>query len=206
MPIFWIEQYFPFVRTVRSQPLRTYVHSCSNCFNWEVHPSCTTNQGHWRRGYRRCMVHAERRSRFRYQGHQIQLHGYDSRGETSWPLGRFARCSHWRSLHCKGIYRRASWPCLLLTFLLYFPMSLKEMQKLSSKLNKYVPEADEQKTCHGCDKKGSSLQKCARCKLFWYCDAVSIARLWNLANKSNTNSPVSKLDGQKRDTKRIAKG
>jgi hypothetical protein len=88
-------------------------------------------------------------------------------------------------------------------------MSLKNMQELSGKLNKYVPEseAEEQKTCHGCDRKGTSLQSCASCKLFWYCDAVSVACLTprNFPSLMNlTNSPVSELDGQRRDTKRIA--
>ncbi|KAK0617771.1 hypothetical protein B0T17DRAFT_496265 [Bombardia bombarda] len=52
-----------------------------------------------------------------------------------------------------------------------FPMSLKELLALSDRIQEFSQLLDGgQRRCHGCGKTSTSLNRCARCSLFWYCD------------------------------------
>ncbi|KAK6336449.1 hypothetical protein TWF696_002002 [Orbilia brochopaga] len=51
-----------------------------------------------------------------------------------------------------------------------FPVSLDKLLVLSDKIQKYAAEVNGVRTCQGCDRKAASLQRCARCGLFWYCN------------------------------------
>ncbi|KAF3910298.1 hypothetical protein ABW21_db0206599 [Orbilia brochopaga] len=51
-----------------------------------------------------------------------------------------------------------------------FPVPLDQLLVLSDKVQQYAAEVDGVRTCHGCDQKAASLQKCVRCGLFWYCN------------------------------------
>jgi hypothetical protein len=50
-----------------------------------------------------------------------------------------------------------------------FPHSLDELLALNDIVQEFSTELEGLRKCHGCDKKSASLQKCGKCKLFWYC-------------------------------------
>jgi hypothetical protein len=52
------------------------------------------------------------------------------------------------------------------------PAALDELLQLSDRVHQYSMELDGKRTCHGCDEKKISLQKCGKCSLFWYCNKV----------------------------------
>ncbi|KAL6858133.1 hypothetical protein ACO1O0_005586 [Amphichorda felina] len=57
-----------------------------------------------------------------------------------------------------------------------FPVPLDRLLALSDRVQQYATEANGERTCQGCNRKASTLKKCSRCGLAWYCDkAVS----WN---------------------------
>jgi hypothetical protein len=60
----------------------------------------------------------------------------------------------------------------LLTNAQIFPISLQSLLSLSNEIQQFSIESNGLRTCHGCSKKSPSLQRCARCSLFWYCTKV----------------------------------
>ncbi|KAF4511545.1 hypothetical protein G6O67_003329 [Ophiocordyceps sinensis] len=60
-----------------------------------------------------------------------------------------------------------------------FPMALDEMLRLSDRVQQYATEDNGEKACQGCDRKSSSLSRCAKCTLFSYCDRDCQAVAWN---------------------------
>ncbi|KAJ6259358.1 hypothetical protein Dda_6258 [Drechslerella dactyloides] len=60
-----------------------------------------------------------------------------------------------------------------------FPLPLDKLLLLSDKVQQYAAEAEGVRTCQGCDQKAASLQKCARCGLFWYCNRDCQVAGWN---------------------------
>ncbi|OCK83189.1 hypothetical protein K432DRAFT_192669 [Lepidopterella palustris CBS 459.81] len=54
-----------------------------------------------------------------------------------------------------------------------FPVSLHHLLAINDLIQQFSTETDGLRTCHGCGKKASSLQRYAKCALFWYCDKVS---------------------------------
>ncbi|KAM5341757.1 hypothetical protein ACJ41O_014788 [Fusarium nematophilum] len=52
------------------------------------------------------------------------------------------------------------------------PASLTELLQLSDRIRQYATERDGKRNCHGCGetKSKTSLKKCGRCSLFWYCN------------------------------------
>ncbi|KAH7069550.1 hypothetical protein BKA63DRAFT_493796 [Paraphoma chrysanthemicola] len=53
-----------------------------------------------------------------------------------------------------------------------FPVSLEKLLELNDDVQRFSTMVDGTKTCHGCSKKASSLNRCGKCSLFWYCDSV----------------------------------
>ncbi|KAM0493506.1 hypothetical protein ACHAP8_009136 [Fusarium lateritium] len=51
-----------------------------------------------------------------------------------------------------------------------FPASMNDFLSLSDRVFKFSAETNGMKTCHGCGKQATSLMKCAKCSLFWYCN------------------------------------
>jgi len=47
------------------------------------------------------------------------------------------------------------------------PLALAELLKLNDRVRQYSTELEGKRTCHGCNKKSTSLQKCGKCLLFW---------------------------------------
>ncbi|RDL41600.1 Uncharacterized protein BP5553_01579 [Venustampulla echinocandica] len=60
-----------------------------------------------------------------------------------------------------------------------FPLSLNKLLSLSDGVQKFSVEFNGTRTCHGCDKKAASLDKCGRCSLFWYCNKDCQSVGWN---------------------------
>ncbi|KAK7418595.1 hypothetical protein QQZ08_011179 [Neonectria magnoliae] len=52
-----------------------------------------------------------------------------------------------------------------------FPISLDNLLALSDRVQRFSSTKDQIRTCHGCDKRATCLKNCARCSMFWYCDA-----------------------------------
>ena len=50
---------------------------------------------------------------------------------------------------------------------------MNKLLALSDRVQKFSTEANGTRLCHGCGKQASSLMKCGRCLLFWYCNGVS---------------------------------
>ncbi|KAK3303898.1 uncharacterized protein B0T15DRAFT_485695 [Chaetomium strumarium] len=69
-----------------------------------------------------------------------------------------------------------------------FPVSLQRLLLLSDRIGEYANTADGTRRCHSCGKTGSSLMKCARCLMFWYCNKDCQRVGW-------------KYDGHKKDCK-----
>ncbi|KAH0559823.1 hypothetical protein GP486_003658 [Trichoglossum hirsutum] len=59
------------------------------------------------------------------------------------------------------------------------PMALADLLQVSDRVHQYSTELDGKRTCHGCDEKKTSLQKCGKCSLFSYCDKSCQAVGWN---------------------------
>jgi hypothetical protein len=59
------------------------------------------------------------------------------------------------------------------TTLQVFPLSLDKLLALSDRVQKFSIEINGTRICHGCDKQAASLNICAKCSLFWYCNRVS---------------------------------
>lgn len=93
---------------------------------------------------------------------------------------------------------RASRPTMLIYNLIQiFPTSLKDFLSLSDMIQQYSTIQGGIRTCQGCDEKATSLQKCSRCGLFWYCNKVgSLILAWQLKfTNSLGHSPVKLLGG-----------
>lgn len=54
-----------------------------------------------------------------------------------------------------------------------FPVPLRNLLAINDLIQQFSIEIDGLRTCHGCSKKAASLQRCAKCGFFWYCDRVS---------------------------------
>ncbi|OIW30394.1 hypothetical protein CONLIGDRAFT_714757 [Coniochaeta ligniaria NRRL 30616] len=61
-----------------------------------------------------------------------------------------------------------------------FTTSLEGLFALSDEVQQYSMDHKGLKTCHGCGKKGTSLNKCARCSFFWYCDKACQVAGWTV--------------------------
>ncbi|KAF2120400.1 hypothetical protein BDV96DRAFT_683838 [Lophiotrema nucula] len=59
-----------------------------------------------------------------------------------------------------------------------FPLSLDRLQNLSDNVQKFSTELDGVRICHGCGKKGISLERCGKCSSFWYCNRVCQKAGW----------------------------
>jgi hypothetical protein len=59
-----------------------------------------------------------------------------------------------------------------------FPVSLDNLLSLSDKVQKFSTETKGMKVCHGCEKEATSLMKCAKCSLFWYCNGACQKMGW----------------------------
>lgn len=53
-----------------------------------------------------------------------------------------------------------------------FPVSLQKMLELSDRVQQFATKVDGLWTCHGCNQKASSLNRCGKCSWFWYCNTV----------------------------------
>ncbi|KAF1837624.1 hypothetical protein BDW02DRAFT_627740 [Decorospora gaudefroyi] len=52
-----------------------------------------------------------------------------------------------------------------------FPVSLERLLELNGQVQQFSTSIDGIRTCHGCGKKASSLNRYGKCSLFWYCDS-----------------------------------
>lgn len=57
-------------------------------------------------------------------------------------------------------------------FMQILPVSLDNLLALNDEVQEFSTTSNGLRTCHGCGKKGTTLQKCAKCSFFWYCDRV----------------------------------
>jgi hypothetical protein len=92
------------------------------------------------------------------------------------------------------------------TTLQIFPLSLDNLLKLSDRVQTFSIETNGTRICHGCNKRAASLNKCAKCSLFWYCNRVSgHLRLFCL-RKTNVRPirPARALAGMRKATKQTA--
>jgi hypothetical protein len=53
-----------------------------------------------------------------------------------------------------------------------FPVSLHDLLALNDQVQQFSTEFDGLRICHGCGKRSATLQRCAKCSFFWYCDRV----------------------------------
>ncbi|KAF1954354.1 SET domain-containing protein [Byssothecium circinans] len=60
-----------------------------------------------------------------------------------------------------------------------FPLPLKKLLELNDLVQQFSVEVGGSKTCHGCSKKATSLKRCGKCSLFWYCDTDCQRTGWN---------------------------
>ncbi|PMD33565.1 SET domain-containing protein [Hyaloscypha variabilis F] len=60
-----------------------------------------------------------------------------------------------------------------------FPLSLDKLLALNDQVHQFSTELDGMRMCHGCGKKAASLQRCAKCSSFWYCDRACQVIGWN---------------------------
>jgi hypothetical protein len=61
--------------------------------------------------------------------------------------------------------------------------------------------------CHGCSRQATSLKKCAKCSLFWYCNGVSLSpklALFDWNANLITIRPARALAGMKKAIKETA--
>ncbi|RSL78741.1 hypothetical protein CEP51_007931 [Fusarium floridanum] len=60
-----------------------------------------------------------------------------------------------------------------------FQVSMGSLMALNARAQHFsIRHANGARTCHGCERKGTSLKACARCSLFWYCNKDCQARGW----------------------------
>lgn len=59
------------------------------------------------------------------------------------------------------------------------PAALTDLLRLNDRIHQYSLELDGKRACHGCDEKKTSLQKCSKCSLFWYCNKSCQATGWD---------------------------
>ncbi|TVY60112.1 SET domain-containing protein 5 [Fusarium oxysporum f. sp. cubense] len=60
-----------------------------------------------------------------------------------------------------------------------FPLSLDNLLALSDRVQRFSMEANGMRICHGCEKQATSLKRCAKCSLFWYCNGVCQKAGWS---------------------------
>ncbi|KAL5590192.1 hypothetical protein FOBRF1_013749 [Fusarium oxysporum] len=65
------------------------------------------------------------------------------------------------------------------TFFKIFPLSLDNLLALSDQVQRFSMEANGMRICHGCEKQATSLKRCAKCSLFWYCNGVCQKAGWS---------------------------
>ncbi|RYC86242.1 hypothetical protein BFJ63_vAg10884 [Fusarium oxysporum f. sp. narcissi] len=65
------------------------------------------------------------------------------------------------------------------TFFKIFPLSLDNLLALSDRVQRFSMEANCMRLCHGCEKQATSLKRCAKCSLFWYCNGVCQKAGWS---------------------------
>ncbi|EXK24746.1 hypothetical protein FOMG_18549 [Fusarium oxysporum f. sp. melonis 26406] len=65
------------------------------------------------------------------------------------------------------------------TFFKIFPLSLDSLLALSDRVQRFSMEANGMGLCHGCEKQATSLKRCAKCSLFWYCNGVCQKAGWS---------------------------
>ncbi|EWZ79572.1 hypothetical protein FOWG_16354 [Fusarium oxysporum f. sp. lycopersici MN25] len=65
------------------------------------------------------------------------------------------------------------------TFFKIFPLSLDNLLALSDRVQRFSMEANGMRLCHGCEKQATSLKRCAKCSLFWYCNGVCQKAGWS---------------------------
>ncbi|KAI0203282.1 hypothetical protein F4808DRAFT_467377 [Astrocystis sublimbata] len=59
-----------------------------------------------------------------------------------------------------------------------FPLSLQKLLAISDLIQRFSVEIDGLRTCHGCENKAASLQVCAKCGFFWYCNKTCQTKGW----------------------------
>ncbi|TVY73285.1 SET domain-containing protein [Lachnellula suecica] len=60
-----------------------------------------------------------------------------------------------------------------------FPLPLHELLRLSDRIQQFSMETGGIRMCHGCGKKSTTLKKCGKCCLFWYCNRACQEVGWN---------------------------
>ncbi|PVH91320.1 hypothetical protein DM02DRAFT_546061 [Periconia macrospinosa] len=60
-----------------------------------------------------------------------------------------------------------------------FEASMNTLLSLNDRIQQYSTTQKGLRTCQGCDRKASSLQKCARCGMFWYCNKSCQVAGWS---------------------------
>ncbi|KAJ4231047.1 hypothetical protein NW759_003028 [Fusarium solani] len=67
-----------------------------------------------------------------------------------------------------------------------FPMSLNDLMSLSARVQQFSIQHDGgMRTCHACQRQGTSLKACAKCHFFWYCDKDCQAQGWREKGHKN---------------------
>ncbi|KAL8365076.1 hypothetical protein RB595_004069 [Gaeumannomyces hyphopodioides] len=64
------------------------------------------------------------------------------------------------------------------TVLKIFPVPLRDLFTLSDKVQQYAGVVNGERTCQGCGHKATTLSKCGKCTLFWYCDKECQTIAW----------------------------
>ncbi|KAL8415027.1 hypothetical protein RB594_006018 [Gaeumannomyces avenae] len=64
------------------------------------------------------------------------------------------------------------------TVLKIFPVQLRDLFTLSDKVQQYAGVVNGERTCQGCGRKATTLSKCGKCTLFWYCDKECQTMAW----------------------------
>ncbi|KAL8356723.1 hypothetical protein RB601_001843 [Gaeumannomyces tritici] len=64
------------------------------------------------------------------------------------------------------------------TVLKIFPVQLRDLFTLSDKVQQYAGAVNGERTCQGCGRKATTLSKCGKCTLFWYCDKECQTMAW----------------------------
>ncbi|KAI8722452.1 MYND-type zinc finger protein samB [Fusarium sp. LHS14.1] len=67
-----------------------------------------------------------------------------------------------------------------------FPVALNNIMELSARIQRFSIQHDGGlRTCHACQRQGTSLKACAKCNMFWYCDKDCQVKGWR--EKSHKN-------------------
>ncbi|KAB5531354.1 hypothetical protein GE09DRAFT_973903 [Coniochaeta sp. 2T2.1] len=77
-------------------------------------------------------------------------------------------------------------PSTLTKYVQIFPVSLDALLTLSDEFKDLASLPEGTRMCHGCGKKGTSMQRCGRCLTFWYCSKACQETGWK--NKGHTNT------------------